>query len=258
MKGLDWIRHISVALSIAGSAILLTACEKPKQPKEENNEAIMTEQSDNLVMLMTENGVKSYRFKTPLLEGYKLAKDPFMEFRKGIDIETYRDDDTTVVDSRLTADYAIYFEDRKLWETKGNVVARNARGETLYTQQLFWDQRSGRIYSNVDCKVDTPDGYWYGEGFESDESMDEWHFRRYRGRMWVDTEQNRSNDTVNGSSSAGGAVTGSRQSGTSSARPAEKADAAVASPKKQQAVPPSRSGNDRRESSESELQQINL
>ena len=69
MKGLDWIRHISVALSIAGSAILLTACEKPKQTKEDHDEAIGNEQSGHMAKTMTENGVKSEPFMTPRLEG---------------------------------------------------------------------------------------------------------------------------------------------------------------------------------------------
>jgi len=195
MKGVEYGRHKAVALSLAGSAILLVACSGPAPVEQRSNESVMTEHSVELTMLMTENGIKSYRFRTPLLEGYKLAKEPYMEFRKGIDIETYKED-TTAVDSHLSADYAIFFEDRKLWEAKGNVVSRNSKGETLYTQQLFWDQKSKRIYSNVDCKVEMGSDYWFGEGFESDESMNDWHFRRYRGRMWVDTEPTRPADST--------------------------------------------------------------
>lgn len=196
MKGLEYGRHMAVALSFAGSAILLVACSAEPASEQRGSESVMTEHSIDLTMLMTENGVKSYRFRTPLLEGYKLAKEPYMEFREGVDIETYKDEDTTEVDSHLVADYAIFFEERKLWEAKGNVVAKNAKGETLYTQQLFWDQKSKRIYSNVDCKVEMGDDYWFGEGFESDESMNDWHFRRYRGRMWVDAEPTRPADST--------------------------------------------------------------
>ena len=148
-------------------------------------------------MITTENGAKAYRFQTPLMERYKLAKDPYMEFREGIDIVTYKGEgDTTEVESHLTANYAIYYEERKLWEVKGNVVAKNSENQTLYTQQLFWDQKSKRIYSNVDCKVLMGEDYWFGEGFESDEEMNDWHFRRYRGRMWVDADPNRPEDST--------------------------------------------------------------
>lgn len=198
MRGLEYRKYALVALSIVGSAILLTACGG-QQPAEEQQteETIMTEHSVDLTMVMTENGAKAYRFQTPLMEGYKLAKDPYMEFREGIDIITYKGEgDTTQVESHLTANYAIFYEQRKLWEVKGNVVAKNSEGQTLYTQQLFWDQKSKRIYSNVDCKVLIGEDYWFGEGFESDEEMKDWHFRRYRGRMWIDAEPNRPADST--------------------------------------------------------------
>lgn len=197
MKGLECRKYALVALSIVGSAILLTACGGEQPVEEQSSETIMTEHSIDLTMLMTENGAKAYRFQTPLMEGYKMAKDPYMEFREGIDIVTFKGEgDTTQLESHLTANYAIYYEARRLWEVKGNVVAKNSEGQTLYTQQLFWDQKSKRIYSNVDCKVLMGEDYWYGEGFESDEEMNDWHFRRYRGRMWVDAEPNRPEDST--------------------------------------------------------------
>lgn len=197
MRGLEYSKYALVALSIVGSAILLTACGGEQVVEEQSEETIMTEHSVNLTMITTENGAKAYRFQTPLMEGYKLAKDPYMEFREGIDITTYKGEgDTTQVESHLTANYGIFYEQRKLWEVKGNVVAKNSDGQTLYSQQLFWDQKSRRIYSNVDCKVLMGDDYWFGEGFESDEEMNDWHFRRYRGRMWVDADPNRAEDST--------------------------------------------------------------
>lgn len=197
MKGLEYRKYALVALSIVGSAILLTACGGQQPVEQESEQTIMTEHSVDLVMVMTENGAKSYRFQTPLMEGYKLAKEPYMEFREGIDIVTYKgESDTAQVESHLSANYAIFYEERKLWEVKGNVVAKNPDNQTLYTQQLFWDQKSKRIYSNVDCKVLMGQDYWFGEGFESDEELKNWHFRRYRGRMWVDAEPNRPEDST--------------------------------------------------------------
>ena len=34
--------------------------------------------------------------------------------------------------------------------SKGNVVVEKSDGKTLYTQQLFWNARTKKIYSNVD------------------------------------------------------------------------------------------------------------
>ena len=180
-------KYASVALLLTGSAILLYSCKGSETADEEPLETIKTEESENLSIVVSENGRKSYRFKTPLLEGYTLGRDPYREFRKGIDIITYQDDSMTTVNATLVANYAIYYENRKLWEAKGNVVVTKADGTRLYTQQLFWNSITKRMYSNVDTKVVTVTDTFIGEGFESDEELKDLHFRRFKSKMRVDT-----------------------------------------------------------------------
>ncbi len=178
-----------VALSLMGSAILLFSCGGNEADSEGvNNETLMTERSEHLTILMSENGRRSYYFKTPLLEGYTLAADPYREFRKGIHIITYQNDSLTTVNATLVANYAIYYEKRELWEAKGDVVVEKADGTKLYTQQLFWNSKTGRIYSNVDSKIVKGSDVFMGEGFESDEELKEWRFRRMSGKMLVNME----------------------------------------------------------------------
>lgn len=148
----------------------------------------MTEYSENLSVVMSQNGRRSYHFITPLVEGYSQAREPYREFRKGVKITTFKDDSMSTVDAVLTANYAIFYETRQLWEAKGNVVVEKSDGQTLYTQQLFWNQLTKRIYSNVDSKIVQNKGrdVFIGEGFESDEEFTDWRFRRMKGRLEVD------------------------------------------------------------------------
>ena len=181
MKRRDPIR-LSVALLFLAGAILLFGCKGKKSAKEEDVQNMMTQQSENLRLVYSQNGNLSYRFETPLLERYELAREPYMEFRKGVKVETYNDT-THLVESTLTANYAIFLENQQLWEAKGNVVATNAQGQKLETEQLFWNQKSKRIYSNVDSKVTQKDGVILGEGFESDEQFQDFIFRRPKGKV---------------------------------------------------------------------------
>ena len=185
-------RYARVALSVAGSAILLFSCSGEREDASSSaEEAMMTEYSEHLSIINSQNGRRSSRFVTPRREGYTLARDPSREFRKGIKITTYQDDSLSSVDAVLTANYAIYYEKRELWEAKGNVVVEKSDGKTLYTQQLFWNARTGKIYSNVDSKIVQNNGrdVFIGEGFESDEEFKDWRFRRMKGRMEVEMKQ---------------------------------------------------------------------
>ena len=185
-------RYAMVALSVMGSAILLFSCEREEaEDAAASEETMRTEYSENLSIVESKNGRRSYHFVTPLVEGYSLAREPYREFRKGVKITTYKDDSLSTVDAVLTANYAIYYENRKLWEAKGNVVVVKSDGKNLYTQQLFWNQQTKKIYSNVDSKIVQNDGrdVFIGEGFESDEEFKDWRFRRMKGRMEVEMKQ---------------------------------------------------------------------
>ena len=170
-----------VALPLLGSAILLYSCKAEQQVVEEqaNLENLMTEYSEDLSIQMSENGLKSYYFTTPLMEGYAMARDPYKEFRKGVEVVMY-DDSTSNVSATLTSNYAIFYDKRKLWEAKGDVVVVQTNGRKLYTQQLFWNQATHRIYSNVDSRIIDGDEIYDCEGFESNENMTDWRYRKLR------------------------------------------------------------------------------
>lgn len=164
---------------------MLFSCKEEKKAADESLDAIMTEKSSNLTIVVTENGRRSYRFTTPLLEGYTLGRDPYREFRKGIKIITYQDDSLTTVNATLESNYAIYYENRKLWEAKGNVRIVKHDGTKVYTQQLFWNSTTKRIYSNVDTKIVTADDTHLTEGFDSDEDLVELNFRHWKGKVMM-------------------------------------------------------------------------
>ena len=185
----DRIRHWSIALLVVGGAIVLLSCDKHTSASKLAPEAIMTEHSENLSIVVSENGRKSYCFTTPLLEGYMLGRDPYREFRRGVSITTFQDDSMTTMNTNLVANYAIYYDNRKLWEAKGDVVVTKHDGTKLYTQQLFWNSKTKRVYSNVDTKIVTATDTFIGEGFESDEDLVEPRFRRWKGKLQVDSEQ---------------------------------------------------------------------
>ena len=185
-------RNITAVAALLGSAALLFSCSRQTAVvEEENNQNMMTQQSENLTVIQTKEGNLSFRFSAPLLEEYEYAEEPYIEFRKGIEIETYNDS-TQTVEAKLSANYAIFMKRQQLWEAKGNVVVKKSNGQELYTQQLFWNEKTRRIWSNVDSKIVEESGNSYiVEGFESDDQLKDWKFRRIKGRMWVNIEPTR-------------------------------------------------------------------
>lgn len=191
--------------------------------EEVSYETVMTEYSENLSIIQSENGRKSYHFLTPLMEGYSMAHDPYREFRKGIKIVMFEKDSLSSESATLTANYAIFYEDRKLWEAKGDVVAVNKDGRRLYTSQLFWNQATHRIYSNVDSKIVSADEVYHCEGFESDEQMKDWTYRKLKGVTYVnDAEFNNDSTSSEGGDDKSAESKKSQEVGSTQLKPLQR------------------------------------
>lgn len=159
--------------------------ERTVKPRVEDPETTPTQIAVELKSIESKNGQKSYRMSAPLMERYELAKEPFTEFRQGIKVETFNDT-TRAVASDLVADYARLDEKKEIWEVRGNVVGRNIeQDKTIYTEQLFWDQRQDKIYTDKFVRVLDGKSEHRGTGFESDGGFKRWTFHNTRGVMAV-------------------------------------------------------------------------
>lgn len=181
-----YIRFITVAL-LFGSAIFLCGCKGNLDGDItiDDSKKIPSMVSDNLTITHYEDGRMTYKFYTLKMERYDFSDAPYMEFTKGIKIETF--DSLMKKKSDLVADYAKYIEKDRLWEVKGNVFGSDVTGKSIITEQLFWNERTDKIYSNVDTKVINGEEVTVGSGFESDGSMQDITFRQTKGRILVDT-----------------------------------------------------------------------
>lgn len=179
---------------LLGSATFLSSCgtNNTSGVLIESVEHTPTLTSENFTYRHSVNGKLEYIMETPLMQIYDMAAEPYREFKQGLQVETY--DSTMTKVSGLTANYVIQYINKKLWEAKGDVVAVNDKGDTLLTQQLFWDEAKKKIYSNVDTKVIQKDNVMIGTEFESDDTFTDWIFKNTTGKLLVDTTRNTENN----------------------------------------------------------------
>lgn len=92
----------------------------------------------------------------------------------------------------LTARYGERFDELQRIEIKYDVVIITADSEKMYTDHLIWDEKANRVYSNVFIKIITPDKIIWGDGFESDESFDQYRILRPKGEIEIKDDKNAS------------------------------------------------------------------
>ncbi|MCF8453898.1 MAG: LPS export ABC transporter periplasmic protein LptC, partial [Pedobacter sp.] len=125
--------------------------------------------------VVSDSGITRYRINTPQWDMFDRASRPYWEFPLGIHLERF--DEKLKVDANIHADYAKYLEQEQLWELKGTVRATNIQGELFETEQLFWDQRSEKIYSDSLIKITQANYIIIGTGFESNQVMTKYEVR---------------------------------------------------------------------------------
>jgi hypothetical protein len=124
--------------------------------------------------------------RAPLREEYGYANPAYEEYTRGMEAVGF--DSLGRPSSSVVADYALHWTVRDVWELNGNVVVEGEDGQKLFTQQLRWDRKIKKIYSNVDCRVEQDGDVLYGVGFEAADDFSWWTFNGVTGTVSVSTE----------------------------------------------------------------------
>ncbi len=163
------------------------SCGAPAKTSEVNDEKIISRTVRDMEMLSSENGAKKQLMRAPLMEEHAFANPSFEEFREGMEVIGY-DSLGLNPSSRVIADHALHWTERDVWQLSGNVIVEGEEGQKLYTQQLFWDRKTKKIWSNVDSKLEEDDGILYVASFEAMDDFSRFEGRNGDGTMKVDVK----------------------------------------------------------------------
>lgn len=178
-------RSYKIAALVTGAALLFYGCvnDIEKIKAFSSSEILPVLHAENFETTYSDSGMVRFFLKTPELKRFENEGASFVEFPRGILLVKYNDRMEMI--SSISARYARQFEKEKRWEAKNDVVAINSLGDTMKTEHLVWDEQEKRIYNNEYVQVIRPDQIIFGEGFESDASLQNWRIRNPRGTIYV-------------------------------------------------------------------------
>jgi LPS export ABC transporter protein LptC len=144
---------------------------------------------NNIKVIYSDSAKVKVQILAPTFLQFPLAEKPYMEFPDGIEVYFY--DDSLRIESEIMADYAIYYSEDRLWQARGNVVAHKLnQGDALYTEELFWNEKEERIYSNVYTRVQNGEDVLFGKGgFEAQQNLENWYLKGTTGEIVVPDEE---------------------------------------------------------------------
>lgn len=176
------MNYIKIIILTMVGFFLLASCEGQKEhtaPAVHDRDSASMMISYGVNTLISDSGVIKYRIVTERWEVNTVRNPSRWIFEKGLFFEQF--DEKFHVQSYIQCDTAYYYDQKKLWELRSRVSILTKDGLRFTSQQLFWDQASHELYSNVPSHLVTPDRTLEGTYFRSDERMTRYFVSNSRG-----------------------------------------------------------------------------
>ncbi len=157
--------------------------------RDTNADSVPTMLTRDVSTLISDSGITRYRITASLWLVFDQARIPVWKFPKGLLLEKFNSDYQT--EATVVCDSATYFKNSQIWRLDGNVNILNTAGEKFLTQQLFWNQKMNKIYSDSFIHIERADRTIEGLGFESNDRMTRYAIHNPTGIFPASDFQNR-------------------------------------------------------------------
>ena len=138
------------------SCFLISACENDyKQVLALSQKRTSVDQAVNVTSYLSQNALVKAKLTSPLMLVIQ-GDTSRTEFPKTLHVDFYND--STKVESQLFAKYGRYMENESKVLLRDSVVVYNVKGDTMRTNELWWDQVKGNFYTDKPVYIHQPNG----------------------------------------------------------------------------------------------------
>ncbi len=149
-------------------------------------DTLPSESIKNVVLRYYDSGELKVFLKAPIMNAYYGSENK-MIFPNGI--EVFFLNSRGKITGTLKAGYGINWMDNKLLKVRNHVeIIHFDDNESLETEELNWDQRQQRIYTEAHVKLKSKDKLILGQGLEADEKLRRRTLRNVTGEFLVEDD----------------------------------------------------------------------
>lgn len=161
-------------------SLFFLACSEKKEKdtvSAYDPETIPTMKTHNDTMYISDSGRVKYKVIAQTMLVFDKAKEPYMLFPDSAYLEQY--DSLMNVVTTMRADSIWNYSKKSLWKLRGDVKIRNIKGETFDSEELFWDEKTHKMYSNKYVIIHQPMRQTIrAYSFEANEDVSAYTFKR--------------------------------------------------------------------------------
>ena len=136
-------------------------------------------------LLHTENGKVKVKVVASIIERFQDIQ-PSLIFPDHLEVYFYND--SSQLQSTLIANYASIDEEKKVMCAQNNVLLISSDDKKLETDELIWDEKKNKIYTDKKVKITTGKEVVYGEGFTSTPDFKQYSITKIHGTFDFTTQ----------------------------------------------------------------------
>ena len=166
--------------------ILLTiGCKNDIQKLKESLDSRMlnTERAEDVTIIYSKDGFTKAKLFTKNFYHIQNVQPTYIEMSKGLRVEFFND--SLQVQSTLTAKYGKYYEQSGNVLVRDSVVVTNLKKEQLNTEELVWNEKLQKFYTEKFVKITTPTQIIYGDGLESNQNFTDYKITNSKGMIGI-------------------------------------------------------------------------
>ena len=189
-RHIPYYRRLTTALVAAVTALFFFSCKDKDEGLvafSYDPEEVPTLITDSATQLVSDSGITRYKMVYDVWMVFDKAKEPYWYFPEGLYLERFTPD--FEIEATVEADTAWYYTEKDLWKLKKNVHVENMEGEKFDSEELYWDQKNGKVYSDAYIEIERQESRLKGYGFESNEQMTNYRIFRPRDARFPFVEQ---------------------------------------------------------------------
>ena len=139
----------------------------------------MVDQATKVEAYLSQGGVVKAKLTAPLM--LRVSTDTnYTEFPKTLHVDFYND--AKIIETRLDAKYGKYYENLGKIYLKDSIKVVSTKGDTLYCEDLWWDQNKQLFYTERPARQRSPGQRIDGSnGLEATQDMKSITFKNVRG-----------------------------------------------------------------------------
>jgi len=141
------------------------------------------EEASNITAYMSEGSKLKAKLTAPFMQ-HEIQDTAKMIFPKGVKVEFFTDS-TGAVESRLFAKYAVNYEKLGKVLMLDSVLVYNLKGDTLRTNELWWDRNRQMFYTDKAAHVHQQGNNINSVGLTSDQAFKNISFTHVTGSLAV-------------------------------------------------------------------------